>query len=138
MPIVSGLLILKQLVFTLSLLAIGWHDVKTKQIENGSLLPIFVAGLVGFAPEQALLGLFSVSLPMLTVAIVTHGAIGGGDIKLMAACGFFLGPTHTIAAALIGFSLAGVFALARLLWKKEKAPIPLAPFLAAGCIVGLL
>ena len=38
-----------------------------------------------------LIGAVIISVPMLLLALIIPGAFGGGDIKLMAASGFFLG-----------------------------------------------
>ena len=65
---------------------------------------------------ERLSGLFSVSVPMLLLALAVPGAFGGGDIKLMAACGMFLGWKLNVLAlffAVMAGGLWGIWLLAR-------------------------
>ncbi len=75
------------------------------------------------------------SVPMLVVALIIKNGFGGGDIKMMAAAGLFLGLENTIIAGFISFLIAGSYGLFILFTKKgeTKSKIRLAPFLAVGC-----
>jgi len=75
------------------------------------------------------------SVPMLVVALIIKNGFGGGDIKMMAAAGLFLGLNNTIIAGFIAFLIAGSYGLFILFTKKvdTKTKIRLAPFLAVGC-----
>lgn len=68
--------------------------------------------------------------------------MGGGDIKLMAACGFILGPWGGMLQTILGLALAVLvtFLRAAALGKKveRKLRIPLVPFLGAGGILSYL
>lgn len=68
--------------------------------------------------------------------------MGGGDIKLMAACGFILGPWGGMLQTILGLALAVLFTFLRAaaLGKKveRKLRIPLVPFLGAGGILSYL
>ena len=70
------------------------------------------------------------------IRFLSHGGIGLGDVKLMAACGFFLGPLTGMLSLLLAYVLAGIFCLPALLTKKAflKTRIPMAPFFAAAII----
>lgn len=57
----------------------------------------------------------------------SDAAIGGGDIKLIAAGGLFLGATGLAAALVVSAALAAVF-------RGKSKFIPFAPFFAAGAI----
>lgn len=80
-------------------------------------------------------GAFVISVPMLLVALFIKNGFGGGDIKMMAAAGLFLGLDKTIIAALIAFCIAGIYGLLILLTRKKgaKSTVKLAPYLALGC-----
>ena len=67
------------------------YDYATHTVPDYVPVLILMAGLleVEFAP--ALLGLVLVPLPFVVAALMKEGSIGGGDIKLMGACGFVLG-----------------------------------------------
>lgn len=65
----------------------------------------------------------------LLLAILTRGGIGGGDIKLIAALGLWLGTDPLEVVALGGIVLGGIFALFAMLLrgKKRKDFIPYSP-----------
>ena len=75
-----------------------------------------------------------VSLPMLLLALVVPGGFGGGDIKLMAGAGFFLGARLTVVAAFLGILLGGGFGALLLAAKKadRKTRFAFEPFLCIG------
>lgn len=77
-------------------------DLKTKQIPNVIPFAIFLVGLLHFSPLFSIAGLLCTGLPYWIGAVVSNGKIGGGDIKLMAACGFVFGPLHGTLQSLFG------------------------------------
>ncbi len=105
-------------------------------------------GLLGIAalwlfPEHTLadrlIGTIAVSLPMLILALLVEGAFGGGDIKLMAVSGFFLGWKSIVAAMFLGLLLGGTLALWLLARKKlnRRDHMAFGPFLALGLTAAL-
>ena len=80
-------------------------------------------------------GALVLSVPMLVVALIIKNGFGGGDIKMMAAAGLFLGLDKTLIAGSIAFLIAGIYGVLLLIKKGKgpKAKIRLAPFLALGC-----
>ena len=82
-----------------------------------------------------LCGAFVLSVPMLAVALLIKSGFGGGDIKMMAAAGLFLGLDKTIISGFIAFFIAGIYGVYLLLTKKgsAKGKVKLAPYLALGC-----
>ena len=54
------------------------------------------------------------------LAIISRGAIGGGDIKLIFGIGMWLGAENLVNVVLIGAILGGVAALLMILAKKKK------------------
>lgn len=126
---------------------IAQKDFKTRRIEDGSLLALFLLGVLsllsggGPALPERLLGMAAVSVPFLGLALFLPGALGGGDVKLMAAGGFFLGSRGIWTALLFALPGSAVFCLWLLIRKKgRKAAFPLGPFLCAGmalaCLLG--
>ena len=63
--------------------------------------------------------------------------LGGGDLKMMAMVGSFLGPRGVLLTAFLG-SLAGVVVFLPLVVLKRKSPIPFGVFLAVGAVATLL
>lgn len=87
--------------------------------------------------RSGLLGAFSTGGLLWLLALVSKGNVGGGDIKLAAVLGLFLGWPLGFLAVLLGLLLAGfagVLLLATRL-KGRKDPLPLAPFLSAGVFI---
>jgi prepilin peptidase CpaA len=66
------------------------------------------------------------------------GAMGGGDVKLMAAFGALLGPSGILLAAVFAAVLGGLSAAAVLLWKPRAAAIAYAPAIVLGAWISLL
>ena len=81
-----------------------------------------------------LIGAVCVSVPMLVLALIIKGAFGGGDIKLMAAAGLYLGWKYTLVGVVIGLFAAGLYGIYLLIRKKTglKSKFRVAAFLAYG------
>ena len=97
---------------------------------------MFDLGLLEIEFAPALLGLVLVPLPFVVAALVKEGSIGGGDIKLMGACGFVLGVKRGYIALMLGLFLAVLFQTAYA--KKEDKGFAMAPYLALGCLLAML
>ncbi len=130
-----------QAVFFIALLcAASVTDLTKRIIPNWLCLGIAGVSIIGFTPVK-LLGIL-IALPFL-LAAVFFGGMGGGDIKLMAACGLVLGLLKGLLAATAGLSLllfyAGIYRIVCKVrgWEAVKA-FPLAPFLSAGCLLAYL
>ncbi|MGQ0592868.1 MAG: A24 family peptidase [Gammaproteobacteria bacterium] len=113
LPVLHG-----QLALMLSFAA--YLDLRYHRIPNGVTFGGAVAGLVlqsyfsGFeALGSGFLGLASGLA--LFVPFYIRGAMGAGDVKLMAAVGAFLGPSATLVAAALTLIVGGVMAVAILL-----------------------
>lgn len=81
------------------------------------------------APAGWLLGLF------LTLPLYLARALGGGDVKLIAMVGAFIGPVHVPAALLLIFITGGVLALIRV--ARQRAWGTLLLRLHSGAAVSL-
>jgi prepilin peptidase CpaA len=66
------------------------------------------------------------------------GAMGGGDVKLMAAFGALLGPSGILLAAGLAAVFGGLSAAAALLRNPRTAAIPYAPAIVLGAWVSFL
>jgi len=73
----------------------------------------------------------------LFIAVVTGGAMGGGDIKIMGALGFLFGVKNTLLLMFLSFIIGGLLSLVLLglKIKKRKDYIPFGPFI---CIAALI
>ena len=100
-----------------------------------AIVRLLIYGLSLQSLVSCLCGAAVLSVPMLLVAIFIKNGFGGGDIKMMAAAGLFLGLDKTIIAGLIAFLVAGSYGVYLLFIKKRGAgkKVKLAPYLALGC-----
>ncbi len=127
------------------LLMIAWYDQRTMTIPNGLVIACMIPDVLAvFAfPEvtisSRLIGILSVSLPLLLITLLVPGAFGGGDIKLMAVLGFFLGWKLCLMAFALAILAGGFFGIVFLILKKKsgKAHFAFGPFLCAGTVVAL-
>jgi prepilin signal peptidase PulO-like enzyme (type II secretory pathway) len=76
---------------------------------------------------------------LLPLALLHPRGLGMGDVKLVAVMGLFLGSALAVAVstAFVAGALAGGVLVIRDGLAARKRPLPLAPFLALGGLVGL-
>jgi len=102
-----------------------------------SLLPAACYEIVGFM--NALAGLLLGGGMFYLIALLSRGGMGGGDIKMMAMVGAFMGWKAVLLTTFIGSlsgSLVGVFLMVAK-GKGRKSRIPFGPFLALGALATL-
>jgi leader peptidase (prepilin peptidase)/N-methyltransferase len=89
---------------------------------------------------SSIIGLIFVSIPFLLTALLKGGGIGGGDVKFMAANGFFLGVKGGFIGSIIGLIIAIVVNAIyyKIKDKDKKISFPLAPYLSIGCFLTYL
>ena len=121
-------------------------DIRTMEIPDGLVLAVLVLGILAavlvknITLWERVAGFAGVSLPLLVITLFAPGAFGGGDIKLMAAGGFFLGFRLTLLGFVVAV-LAGAVYGVWLLMKKKKAKnesFAFGPFLCGGMAVALM
>jgi leader peptidase (prepilin peptidase) / N-methyltransferase len=134
------------IVFLTALVAVTGIDLAHQIIPDRITLPGIVAGLVAnlaagrVAMLDAIAGIAIGGGVFLVIIVASGGGMGGGDMKLGAMFGAFLGWKATIVALFVAVVLGGVVAGALLLSGRvrRKDPIPFGPFLAAGGAASLL
>ena len=124
-------------IFTLLLCAASVTDLTKRIVPNWLCLGIAGVSIIGFTPVK-LLGIL-IALPFL-LAAVFFGGMGGGDIKLMAAAGLFLGWQNTLLAMFFGIVFGGMYGIYLLAAKKagKKDHYAFGPFLCAGIVIAML
>ena len=75
---------------------------------------------------------------MLILALLIPGAFGGGDIKLMATSGLFLGTASIVCAMFFGLLTGGAYGSIMLKSGKlgRKDQFAFGPFLIIGLVIG--
>ena len=141
-----GLHEILMVVFLALLALVTVSDIKDKKIPNKYIIAVLGLGIVAaiFIPELALwervIGFFTVSTPLFLINMIAPGSFGGGDIKLMAVSGIFLGFQLILLSLLIAIFTGGIFGVWLLLvkGKEKKGHFPFGPFLCGGMGIALL
>ena len=120
-------------------------DYRFQFIFDDSLLPLLVVGLVAtpwlpFSIWQRLAAGAGAFVVLAALAILGRGALGGGDVKMMAVLGLWFGVNGIITAASVGFIIGGIAAIVMLLFKVHgrKDFFAFGPFLIIGAVVAWL
>lgn len=127
-----------------TLLSLSVIDFRTYEIPLGCNIMILALGLIHlFCHLDAWLdyciGALCVSGFLLLLYVVSKGrAIGGGDVKLMAACGLILGWKGIIVAFLFGCILGSIIHLLRMKISGEGRVLAMGPYLSAGVALAVL
>lgn len=133
------------LMISIVVVKIGWTDFHKKIIPNQwiGILSLFILmkmwlEMKGVAMNQ-IFGIFSVSVPLLAIAVFVPGSFGGGDIKLLAASGLLLGAKWNVYAFVIGILIAGCEILVKVVRKDfvRNGELALGPALCTGIILML-
>lgn len=92
---------------------------------------VLFSGIAGFFAGGGLL---------LLIAVTSRGCMGGGDIKLAAVMGLFLGWKYLLAALFLAFAAGGVLGIIIVLlkMKRMKDAVPFGPYLALGAVTATL
>ena len=131
--------------FICILMVVAYIDLDTQMIYDRFHILILVLGIIScFVSKdlnivERLIGSVVISVPMLVLTILIPSAFGGGDIKLMAVSGFFLGVKAIVIAMFIALIIGGGYGTYMLITKKfdKKDHFAFGPYLAIGLIVAL-
>lgn len=129
---------------TSALICLSVIDWRTKEIPFGFNLFIFLLGLIRLFTNigdwgQYVIGLFAVSGFLFLLLVLSKGrAMGGGDIKLMAATGLLLGWQLNIIAFLVGCILGSIIHLTLMAMKKADRVLAFGPYLSMGVYIAMI
>lgn len=121
------------IIFILLLGIATYVDIKKREIPDTVCICIGLISLFNFH----LLGIFA-TLPFLIFEILKSDSIGGGDIKLTAAVGLYLGFWNTIYGIIIALTITTIIQIVNIIYAKIirqkvlRIAVPLAPFLTLG------
>ncbi len=87
---------------------------------------------------EFVIGFFVVSIPLAIIYYASKGkAIGGGDVKLMAVAGLFLGWKLALVALIFGCLYGSVIHIIRMKVSGEGKQLAMGPYLSAGIVTAL-
>lgn len=127
------------------LIIASFIDIHTLELPDGLWIALAIAGIIAFfIPQPAwwerLVGVAAAAGPLLLIHIFSKGgAMGMGDVKLMAAAGLILGIRLSFFAlfSAVLFGAAVSVLLLALKIKKRRDEIPFVPMLSFGIIFSL-
>ena len=131
------------------LIYLSVYDIRHHKVSNNSVL-MYIPVVMLKCTVNVCMGTLFDYVPMLlgaaagfgillSAAMLTHGGIGGGDIKLAAVLGLaagLKGMLVTLVVASLGAAIYGI--IHKKILKKEKLAIAFVPFMLAGYIIALL
>lgn len=136
--------LLLNLILTCTLIIITFIDIDTLIINDRFHVIISALAIMKLATspdllQSSLIGAFIISIPFLLIAGLT-GGLGGGDVKLMAVAGLYLGWQNVLVSFFIASIIGGLYAIYLILFKKQgrKAEMPFGPFLCLGILIASL
>ncbi|HAP66403.1 MAG TPA: prepilin peptidase [Nitrospinae bacterium] len=129
----------------ISLIIIAFIDLEHKIIPDVITLPGIIIGLaISIAmPHITLInsikGLLIGGGLFYAIAILSRGGMGGGDIKLIAMVGSFLGWKNVLLTIFLGSFFGSIVGIVLIILKKKnrKDMVPFGPFLSLGAIVSI-
>ena len=124
-------------------------DWRTMEIPDSMWVTVLIGGVITYIDElvaegfdincllERVIGFFAASGILFLLAVITKGGMGGGDIKLMAACGFMLGWKVVILALVMGGLIGTLYLLFMAIKNKGKVPrkVPFAPHLSLAVVI---
>ena len=137
---------LKYALLASVLLVVSLIDLEHQIIPDEIVIFSIVAGIVmniaarDVSLMSSAIGFFAASGILLLLAIITKGGMGGGDIKLMAAVGLFIGTGPVLLGLFLSFIIGGIISFILILFKIKgrKDYIPFGPFLSIGSFISAL
>ena len=142
-----SLLLIKYSILCSILLVISIIDLNLKIIPNSINLFLLLYGIIFNIIEFSfnnltsnLFGLFIGGGLFLLIAIISKGAMGGGDIKLVAVLGLLFGFKKILLITFLSFIIGAVISILLLLFKinKRKDYIPFGPFICIGTFITII
>lgn len=127
-----------------ALLALSVIDFRTYEIPVGFNLFLAGLGVIRLVLDlehwsDYVIGFFAVSLFLQILLLATKGrAIGGGDVKLMAAAGLLVGWKLIILAFFVGCILGSVIHIIRMKVSHAEHMLAMGPYLSMGILIAVL
>ncbi|MDI6601929.1 MAG: prepilin peptidase [Thermoanaerobacteraceae bacterium] len=132
-------LTIKYIILFSGLIIIFFTDLDVQIIPDAVLLAVFIPGIIiSIIFKENLLnnfiGLVIGGGFLFLLALIVPEGMGMGDVKLMAACGWYLGAWPTILSLFLSFIIGAVVGLLLIAYRRKnmRDMIAFGPFLAIG------
>jgi leader peptidase (prepilin peptidase)/N-methyltransferase len=138
------------LIFIAALIVVAFIDLEHQIIPNIISLPGIVVGFMlacvtlPLSPKHSLIGILTGGgiiylVSYFSLIFLGKEGMGGGDMKLMAMVGAFLGWKNALLTIFLGSLSGSIIGVSLMIFKKKKRGdyIPFGPFLVLGAIISL-
>lgn len=133
-------------LFFSALVVVTFIDLEHMIIPDSITLPGIVIGVIcnltilPYGLYPSLMGIVLGGGFFCLASLLSRGGMGGGDIKLIAMIGAFLGWQRVLLVIMISATLGSIIGISLMLIKKKdrKYAIPYGPFLAFAAIISIL
>lgn len=133
-------------LMTSALLALSVIDYRTFIIPFGFNIFIFCLGVVNivyriFFTESPEIWLYIIGFFVTSVIsglLYLFGAMGGGDVKLLAASGFLIGWKLSLLSFFVGCIIGAIIHPIRMKVSKQGRTLAMGPYLSAGILLAVL
>jgi len=120
-----------------------YYDIESRIIPDKLMVMGFVAGLIlipvnpSVPLDEALIGLLVTGVVFSAISYLGKGAIGWGDVKLLAITAWLIGWQMMLTTLLIAIILSVVTGIGLIVLKRSKRTdrIPFSPFILVGVLV---
>lgn len=137
---------LKYIVLTSILIVISFIDVENQIIPDLLIAAGLAWGTIFALMDKScpvkgyFMGMIVGGGLLFVIAFLSRGGMGGGDVKLMAVIGLFMGWQFTLLTLFLAFVSGGIIGFLLVLSGKKtrKDAIPFAPFLSISALVTIL
>lgn len=136
-----NILFIKYCILASLLIVITFIDLKHQIIPDSLNIFGIIVGIIFISNfKEDIIGLLLGFSIFLFIAIISKGAMGGGDIKLMAVLGLNLGYKYIIIVTILSFVIGAIISLVLLLVKikSRKDYIPFGPFISIAAFITML
>jgi leader peptidase (prepilin peptidase)/N-methyltransferase len=131
-------------LLTALLIVVTFTDIDEGIIPDVITYPGMLAGLIfaffTIGIKSALIGMLGFGLIFFLIAILSRGGMGGGDVKLVALIGAFVGSLNSVLVFILSSLAGGLWAIGLLLFKGagRKTEVRFGPFLALAAYIVFL
>ena len=134
---------LKYLLFFIFLIPLFFIDLENYLLPDKLTYPLFLAGVIinlitrELSWKSLIFGVITGFGLLLLLALISRGGMGGGDIKLAAGLGAFLGFPFILETLFLAFFFGGITGIILLLTKKKVRGdmVPFGPFLIGAAFI---
>lgn len=122
-----SLMLIKSILFSVTLMVASYFDICTRQIPNWVHIFNLLIGLIQFSLIQSILGMLLPVFPLIVMALIQQGSFGGGDIKIISSIEWCVGLTSNIFIIVIALIVLITVTFCKKLTLKSSEQF--APFL---------